>query len=155
MDIYDFTKISIDPKTNLYDFTQLTHKSNPGVQLIQYTVQSGEEMRLDLICESIYNNMDNMDVLLSCNYIDNPLNIKEGSIIYYPDAGNVDLFRYSEPQATDVVNKLVNPTKTSRSDASRQKYVEENYSIPPVVLESPIEQVTTRGNSLVIGAGLF
>lgn len=154
MEIYDFTKIKVDPKTSLFDFTQLTHQNDNRPTLRPYMVQQGEEMRIDLVCKSIYNNMDNIDVILYCNHIDNPLNILEGAIIFYPDQKDVAKFRYEEQQES-TTQKLLNPSKTTRRDPSRESFVEQNYSIPPTVLPSYTPQVKIDGNNLVIGAGLF
>ena len=155
MEIYDLDKIQIDPKTNLYDLTQLTHQHTPFPTLIPYTVKNGEEMRIDLVCKSIYNTTNNIDVLLYCNFIDNPLNILEGSVIYYPVEKDIDKFRYEEQQAQNKLDQLVNTSKLSKIDPNRQKYVDEDYSLPPTTLPSPTDQVKIDGNSLLIGSGLF
>ena len=91
MKIYDLN--NIDKVDGFYDLTQLTFRYDVGVSLSQYTVQKGEEMRMDLVCESIYNNTDYIDILCSINNIDNPLNIREGQIIIYPTS-NLDVLRY-------------------------------------------------------------
>ena len=155
MEIYDFDKIKIDPKTNLYDFTQLTHQHTPAPKLIPYVVKNGEEMRIDLVCESIYNTTDNIDVLLYCNFIDNPLNILEGSTIYYPIERDIERFRFEEQQNQNTISELVNSSRTSKTDPNRQKYVDQNYSLPPTTLPAPTDQVRIDGNNLLIGAGLF
>jgi len=155
MEIYDFTKVSIDPKTNLFDFTQLTHQNDTRPTLKSYTVQQGEEMRIDLVCQSIYNNMQNIDVILYCNHIDNPLNILEGATIFYPEPKDINLFRYQEQQQDSITQQLINPSKTTRKDPNRELFVDQGYSIPPTVLPSYTPQVKIDGNNLVIGAGLF
>ncbi len=60
---------------NLFDLTTATFKfSWVDAQYTQYKVKKGEEMRIDLICNSIYGNVDNIDILLNVNNISNPLN---------------------------------------------------------------------------------
>ena len=52
-----------------------------------YTVQTGEEMRIDLVMMSIYNDpyvLKDTDIILFLNDIDNPLNINVGDVIRYP-----------------------------------------------------------------------
>jgi galactitol-specific phosphotransferase system IIB component len=57
-----------------------------------------QEMRIDLVLISMYgeipNAMDAVDIILAINGIDNPLNIKAGMILIYPNnIDNIDDFR--------------------------------------------------------------
>ena len=100
--------------------------------------------------------LGNIDVLLALSDIDNPLNIKEGTIIRYPELGQFELFRLriNEDQAkikNAVGQKLAVPNKTTRKDKSRGSYLESDYSLPPVVLETPKEPVRIEDNNFSIG----
>ena len=77
MKIYDIDNLKKDDTGN-YDLSQLTFKHRNDVEMYSYVVQQGEEMRIDLISESIYGSIEYVDILMHINYIDNPLNIKEG-----------------------------------------------------------------------------
>ena len=78
MKIYDIDTLEKDDSGN-YNLTQLTYQSDFNiVNYQQYEVQKGEEMRIDLVCQSIYGSLDYIDIILNANNIDNPLNIKEG-----------------------------------------------------------------------------
>ena len=134
MKIYDIENIKKNDK-GIYDLTQLTFKYRNDVQLFTYTVQQGEEMRIDLVSESIYGSVEYVDLIMSINYIDNPLNIKEGVILLYPDPSKIDLFRIVEEKKQNVQNKIVNTNKTTRKDKNRENYLTQGYSLPPVVLE--------------------
>lgn len=155
MDIYDLNQVTRTDVNSFYDLTDLSHRYDTTIQLFPHTVLEHEEMRIDLICSSIYGNITDTDVLLYCNFIDNPLNIKAGSTIYYPAAANISLIRYKEQPTNTQVAQVINPSKSTRTDPSRDQYVNDNYSLPPVLLDKPIEQVTIKGNNLVIGNGLF
>ena len=150
MKIYDLN--NIDKVDGLYDLTQLTFRYDVGVPLSQYTVQKGEEMRMDLVCESIYNNTDYIDILCSINNIDNPLNIREGQIIVYPTS-NLDALRYSEPE-TEEINLISNSNKTTRKDTNRKKYLENNLALPPTTLKKRTNQFNIDGENIILGRGL-
>jgi len=139
---------------------------NPSIndELGTYIVGRDDEMRIDLIFMNIYElepnevgiYLGNVDVLLALSDIDNPLNIKEGTIIRYPELGQFDLFRLriNEDQAkikNAVGQKLAVPNKTTRKDKSRGSYLESDYSLPPVVLETPKEPVRIEDNNFSIG----
>ncbi len=139
---------------------------NPSIndELGTYVVGRDDEMRIDLILMNIYElepnevgiYLGNIDVLLALSDIDNPLNIKEGTIIRYPELGQFELFRLriNEDQAkikNAVGQKLAVPNKTTRKDKSRGSYLESDYSLPPVVLETPKEPVRIEDNNFSIG----
>jgi hypothetical protein len=152
MDIYDLTTLGKDINGN-YDLTQITFQLQT-VSYEQYEVQSGEEMRIDLICESIYGNTDYVDILLNVNNIDNPLNIQEGALITYP-VNNIDTLRYSGVDKTSDISTLANSNKSTRKDSNRKQYVENNLSLPPTILDQTTNQFDISGNNIVLGDGLF
>jgi hypothetical protein len=123
-----------------------------------YIVQQGEEMRIDLVMMSIYDDvysLKNIDVLLFINNIDNPLNIMVGDIIYHPPLEALDSYRYSfEPSSRageNVRKALAVPNKTTNKDGNRRKFVENGYSLPPVVLDESKPPVRVEGDKIVIG----
>jgi hypothetical protein len=139
---------------------------NPTIdnELGTYVVGRDDEMRIDLIFKNIYElesnevgvYLGNIDVLLTLNNIDNPLNIKEGTVIKYPQLGQFDLFRLviDENQSkikNAVGQKLAVPNKTTRKDKARGSYLASDYSLPPVVLEAPREPVRIEDDVFSIG----
>jgi hypothetical protein len=156
MNIYDIDQIKPNVTNGTfsfvtYDLTQLTFQSRNDVELYQYEVQLGETMRIDLVCESIYGSVDYIDIIMHVNYIDNPLNIKAGTILFYPDISNVALYRIVEEQKQNVQNQLINTNKTTRKDSNRGKYIQQGYSLPPVILDKPASSVRIEGNNIVVG----
>jgi len=156
MKIDDIDKLKRSSNDNLYDLTKLTFRSTfDGLNFGEYKIQKGEEMRIDLICQSIYGNIDYIDIILNINNISNPLNVKEGTIIIYPTADSITELRIKDSKSNNIQISLSSGNKASTPDPSRQKYVEENYSLPPTIMDKPTEQVTVSGDTIKIGNGLF
>lgn len=153
MKIYDIDQLKKDSSGN-YDLTQPTFQftqTSYGV----YTVQRGEEMRMDLVCESIYNDVDHIDILCNINNIDNPLNIKEGQqIIYVVDKNSIGNMRYSDIETQDI-KSLGNSNKSTRKDSNRKKYIDDKLSLPPTILEKRVDQFNVDNGRIVLGANLF
>jgi hypothetical protein len=157
MDIVSLLELkynALSKKFNLY-YPQLAF-SKEG--LATYIVQSGEEMRIDLVVMSIYDNpyaLKDTDVILFLNGIDNPLNINVGDEIYYPELESLKSYRYYFDTASrageDVRKQLASPNKTAKPDPARRKFVENGYSLPPVVLDEAKPPVRLEGDKIVIG----
>ncbi len=128
------------------------------IMLFTYTVQKFEEMRIDLVMKSIYaesyNFMD-LDVILYINGIDNPLNISEGDSILYPSQSELVEFRYYErgnfTENKKISEKLGIPNKTTRKDENRENFVNNGYSLPPVVLAESKQPVRITSDKIIIG----
>ncbi len=133
--------------------------SNENIGLEQYVVQKGEEMRLDLVVQSIYgeytSSYKDVDVLMYINGIDNPLNIREGMVILYPNEAELDSFRYAVEEA-EKTNKSVKErlgvlNQTTRKDENRKKFLESQYSLPPTVLRESRPGVIVTPTEILIG----
>jgi hypothetical protein len=155
MRIYDIDKLIKFEDDMFYDVSKLTFQETGEVGYLEYKIQKGEEMRIDLVCKSIYNNVDYVDILLSVNRITNPLNIKEGVVILYPPLKEITNLRYVEEDEVIVQEQLANPNKATKADPNRKKYVEENYSLPPTVLNTPTNPIQIDGDNIKVGKGLF
>lgn len=159
MKIKSLDDIKFNTDKQLYNLfvPQLIFLDN--ISYFPYQVQKTEDMRMDLIMLSMYNDdssvLKDMDIILFINGIDNPLNVKEGMTLFYVDSNNFDTFRtYIENKSDnskDVTQKLSAPNKTTRKDDSRKKYIESGYSLPPVVLDKPQQSVRLSGNNILIG----
>lgn len=152
MNIYDIDNLK---KSNgEYDLFTRTYKYVfNGVRYSEYRVQKGEEMRIDLVCQSIYGNIDYIDIILNANNISNPLNIKEGSLIRYPNQSDIEILRFKEKSPKEESKVLSNPNKATKIDLSRQKFTELG-SVPPNIVQLP-DQVSTKGGLLKVGNNLF
>jgi hypothetical protein len=132
----------VEINDSLYDFFQPTFQMMPNHNIIESTVLPENEMRIDLVTNSIYNTTEYLDFLLSFNDIDNPLNIMEGDIIFHTDFQNIENFRVKTSQNTNARNTLLNANKVTKIDPSRQAFVEQDYSLPPTFNETPQPSIT-------------
>lgn len=135
------------------------------IRYLDYVVPKYQDMRIDLIFRDMYgfdgvisvDSLKDIDVILYINNIDNALNIKEGMVLKYPNSIEaLSSFRVEEEQQDnfdkkEVTEKLVFPNKSTRKDKSREKFKEDGYSIPPVVLSSPKPPVTIDNGQFSIG----
>lgn len=155
MKIYDLDSLKKDEFGN-YDLSQITFKLvlSGEIRYSYYEVKRGEEMRMDLVCNSIYGNTNYIDILCNVNNIDNPLNIKEGSVIIFP-INDIDILRNSSSNTSDINKVLSNTNKASRIDSNRQKYFENNLSLPPTILEESTNQFDIDSQDIILGKGLF
>jgi hypothetical protein len=157
--------IKLNPNTGLYNLFTPTFVFNTSVKLNEYTVNESEEMRIDLVFSNMYsiemsmmsNYYQDIDVILYINNIDNPVNIKEGMILNYPEVDSIYKFRYIAPTTINDVSIIKQlgtpnlPNKTTRKDTSRQNYIENDYSLSPVVLDTPREPVRIENGRFSIG----
>ena len=152
MIIYDLD--NINKVDEFYDLTQLTFNFTTEQPFGRYVVQTGEEMRIDLVCQSIYGNTDFVDLLCSLNNIDNPLNVRVDQEIIYP-IDNFEIYRYSEPNSDDTLTILANSNKLSRKDPNRKEYLENNLALPPTILKKRTNQFNIDSKNIILGRGLF
>jgi len=152
MKLYDLDKLIRDKKQdNLYNLFDPTFKMVKGYKLTQYVVSPEDEMRIDLISKSMYGDINQCDFILDVNDIDNPLNIMVGDILIYPEFATIGEYRIQVVDNNNARALLLNANKSSRKDDARKKYVEENYSLPPTYLETPVASVRIENNQIVIG----
>ena len=159
MNIEYFERVKYSKNLKRYTIEAPAFIYDKNVTLNQYTVQKGEEMRLDLVIKSIYDDdyyYMAADVLLYINGIDNPLNIKEGQVILYPSFDDSDAFRYSNLAAKSdtgrgVQQTMAVPNKTTRVDSNRSKFLSENYSLPPVLLKKSDPPVKLSDTKFIVG----
>lgn len=157
--------IKLNPNTGLYNLFAPTFIFNTSIKLNQYTITKDEEMRIDLVFANMYSiemsvmsdYLEDVDVILYINNIDNPLNIKEGMVLDYPSIDDIYKFRYvpttniNDSSITKQLGTPNLPNKTTRRDTSRQNYIENDYSLSPVVLDTPREPVRIENGRFSIG----
>ena len=152
MKIYDLDISKRDENQNkLYDLIEPTFKSNIKIPLSTYIVPPEEEMRIDLICNSIYNNPDYCDFILNLNDIDNPLNILSGDTILFVDVSAISSYRINTGGDKDNRKQLLNTNKISKKDSNRKKYIDENYSLPPTYSQTLNNPVQIESGQISIG----
>jgi hypothetical protein len=138
-----------------WDLTQITFEFPSNIRLYTYIVKKDEEMRIDLVCKSIYGKLDHIDIICNLNNIDNQLNIKAGERLLYPNEFDINTLKFTEQENNKIINEVTNTDKSNRIDKNRKKYLLNNQSLPPTLLDKPIEQVDIDNGNFTIGGGLF
>lgn len=158
MKIRSLDDIKFDTDKQLYNLFVPQLATINDIPLFSYEVQKQEDMRIDLVMMSMYNDpstLENMDIIFYINNIDNPLNIVEGMVLFYPDPKDFDTYRiYLSDKSSvgqDIKQQLVVPNKTTRKDDSRKKYIDQGYSLPPVVLDKSQPPVRLQDGKILIG----
>jgi len=152
MILYDIKRLVRDVRQdNLYNLFEPTFKSREGFEMQRYLVTKSDEMRMDVICNEIYGSTDEVDVLLSINEIDNPLNVKEGDVIMFVTYETLQEYRVETIDNKEATNKLLNANKSTRKDSNRQNYVESGLVLTPTVKEVPQPPVRVEDTKIVIG----
>jgi hypothetical protein len=155
LDLFDLVPPSMVYIPHVDDFPD-------AIKLSEFKVERVHEMRIDLLFSDLYGlnpnevglYLENIDIICSINNIDNPLNLREGTIIKYPPIEDFDKFRANGDtfiKRNDKSNKILVPNKSTRRDNNRQNFVENGYSLPPVVLDRPRAPVRIEGRKFSIG----
>ena len=146
----------------IYDLFKSNFLIDPSINLNEYVVGIEDEMRIDIVMSNIYGisiedtgtYLKEIDIILHINGINNPLNIKRGMIIKYPNFAEIFNFRVQEEDvdvANSVKKRLSFPNKKTRKDKSRQEFIDNGYSLPPTVLKTPKDPVRIEDGKFVIG----
>lgn len=147
----------------LYNLFEPNFNAREDLPLNEYEVKKGEEMRIDLIFQSMYQiepeflqyDLDKVDIILNINQIDNPLNIIEGMILKYPSKDELDNYRVVDDPFkvanNNLTNKLVVPNVSRKIDSKRKQYVDNGYSFPPTVSKQPRDPVVVEGGQFFVG----
>jgi len=167
MDIYSLqNQVKFDSNQNLYNLFEPSFVFRNDINMQEYIVSEDDEMRIDIIFKNMYNiditilsnYLKNIDIILFINNIDNPLNIKKGMILNYPiSSDDFDSFRYSVSETSssnDITFQLATLNiidKTTKLDKTRKDYIDNNYSLSPVILSSPRESVRIENGNFIIG----
>jgi len=156
MDIEYFNLVKYSNDLKRYALETPSHVYSNYI-LEEYTVQDHEEMRFDLIIESIYETnlyYEYLDVILYVNNIDNPLNVLTGQKILYPRKEDLDSYRM-EIQKTEILgdnnkNMNGNHTKVNRVDKNRADFINNNYTLNPVQSPDNQKSIKIENNNVVI-----
>jgi hypothetical protein len=159
MDIYSLSQLNYNQTTQLFNIYYPQFFYTRKETLNKYIVQRGEEMRIDLVMLSMYNEdtlvLPSIDVILFINGIDNPLNIFVGDVLYYPpqEALNSYRFVFNQDSKTgqNIRKALSVPNKTTKIDKNRKKFIDDGFVLPPVVLDETKPPVRLEGGKIVIG----
>ena len=160
MDIKSLNELNYNADKDMYNLYSPSFLKLPDgfYNFDYYIVSKEEEMRIDLIMKSIYGNNSytpDLDVMLYLNDIDNPLNIKEGDILYYIDSSKFGDYRYypieTDSEDTKIIEQLSIQNKTTRVDSNRENFIKNGFALPPVVSKQNKIPVTVQNGKIVAG----
>lgn len=160
MNLKSLKNTKYDPISMTYNIQDPSFFNNINIDLFEYTIQQGETMRPDLIMMSMYKTQDtfeNWDVILYINGIENPINVKEGMDLLYPEKSKLDSFRYIlrggdiSNDKEDLNQELSRVDKSTRKDKNREAYTKKDYQSPPVVSNNPTPPVRVVDGNITIG----
>ena len=160
MNIKSLNTSKFDSVSKTYNIQDPSFFNNLNVELTEYEIQQGETMRPDLIMKSIYKSslyFSDWDVICYINGIENPLNVKAGMTLLYPNSSELEKFRYAirggeiSNVEEDTSQELSKVNKTTKKDNKREEFVKGNYKLPPVVKNKPEPSVKVIDGNITIG----
>lgn len=158
MNFKQIDKLKYNKATGLFNINQPVFFFVGSVALLPYIVEKEEEMRMDLVSNSIYGTTEHVFFLCRLNNIINPLNIKEGTMILHVEQNSIAAF--TPPDNTlieEVKQTLVNISKKKRVDTKREKYKRGEFSevsLPPNYNSKDTDNITIEDDgNLTIGPG--
>lgn len=150
MKLHDITSLKRNQsQSDLYDLSEPTFNFT-STRYFERTILPEEEMRIDLVSYNLYGSTDYADILLRVNEIINPLNIKSGDVIIYPDASSLLSFRVTPPNPAAERATLLNSTRANIKDPRRTQFLENNIRTAPTVLQVPQSPIQINNDSIVI-----
>lgn len=150
--------LSRDNPTDLYDLTKInfTLSSLSNINVGSYIVPEYEEMRMDLICTSIYGDTNHVDFLCSLNNIKNPLSVKRGNVLIYVEKDQISLFKLTDVNNDEVRKIISNKRKRTKVDPNRTKYLnEKSHSLPPNMTRTNYRPIKHQDGRVHIGGNIF
>lgn len=151
MEIEELNNLPRDPNQGgLYDIFVTTFVDNISVRIFGWLVPKECEMRIDLVCNSLYKNTKHVGILMALNNIQNPLSIKEGDIILYVNEKDIDKFKQGKINSDKVRTDLVNANKGNKKDPARiefQKNKKQNDALPPTIKKNSSPNVIVNPNT--------
>jgi hypothetical protein len=164
MDIQSLSSqyLKFDNELEIFNIISPNFFFRNDIRLNEFEVTIDNEMRIDLIFQSMYDLepnqvylLEDVDIILFINNISNPLNIKSGMVLSYPSLEDIGKFRLEpsklEEEKVSIKERLVVPNKSTKKDKDREKFKENNYLLPPVVLDTPRPPVRINGGKFSIG----
>lgn len=150
MNLHDISSLKRnESQGNLYDLSEPTFSSTT-TRYYEKTILPEEDMRIDLVSFNLYGSVDYVDILLRINEIINPLNIRSGDTIIYPEVNNLQIFRVTPPTPPAERATLLNGSRANIRDPRRQEFLDNNIRTAPTVLQVPQSPIQINNDSIVI-----
>ena len=149
-----------DNNETLYDISEISFTYNKVVidrSSINYRTTEDDEMRLDLVCDKIYNDVNQIDFFCNLNNIKNPLIIKKDLDLIYVPLDSLAAFAPERSENSDKVRRIIsNKRKATNIDPNRSQFLEDkSQSLPPSITKKDYNPVKYRDGKISIGGGIF
>jgi hypothetical protein len=121
MDIKSLENLTKNGKT--YELATTVLGKNKNYAIYSFICEPRHNMRIDLVCEDIYNNTDSIDILMTLNGIYNPLVIQDGDEIFFIEDLDLNVVRDDTRLQDAIIEKLkgANKGKQFKTDKNRIK----------------------------------
>jgi hypothetical protein len=150
MRVFDLDNLTRDDNQDgLYNLIEQTFVMR-DLPYLTTVVTKEQEMRIDLISQHLYGDVDHADLILNLNNIDLPINVKQGDTIFYISSDLIDNYRIKVDETTNKRKLLLSPDKANVKDPNRKSFVENDYQLPPTFLNTPENPVTSTGNRIIV-----
>jgi len=142
-------------QSGLYDLFTTTFVDNKSILVYGYKVQRGQEMRIDNICQSLYNNINHLSFLLQINNIQNPLTIKAGDLLFYVREEDIPAFKADPAEASKFRDRVINKAisdKKQQIDKTRKDYVNKRKAVdalPPNIKQTADSPLTISADGII------
>lgn len=145
----------VDLMNYIYDYASINQSD---IVVSSYITQKEDEMRIDLISQKLLGSTDYVDFLLGFNYIINPLNITQGTLMRYLTVDEILRFLKSVENEEEIRERFINVAKRKTPDPKRKQFLEEQKAkapLPPTVTQREFEGVRYENGQIIIGDGIF
>jgi len=129
--------------------------NNINVVLIPFTCTNRHNMRIDLVCYDIYENINYIDMICNINGIMNVFNIKSNDIIYYIEEDDIINMISDDTVMENIRNTIINANKSKdyKLDKNRLNDVinrntnenNKNYLPPNILPSNSSNQIIENG----------
>lgn len=157
-------ELQLDTTTGLYNLFITTYNGNT-VDLNVFICDRKHNMRLDLVCNDIYNTTRFVGTLCQLNNILNPFSISEGDVLFYcTDIDAEGLLNVPEIIRQSGIDQLLSQVKSDLISALKKRQKDPNVksianrnvdNIPPSVLPNNSPQIVVDNNKIKIAPTLF
>lgn len=160
MDLKNLETLKRENNATLYDLSEITflyNKVEKDRNSILYTTTEDDDMRLDLICDKLFGDVNQIDFLCNLNNIKNPLLVKSNLDILYVPLSSLPAFVPEDSENNAMVRRTIsNKRKASVIDPKRIKFLEDkSQSLPPTITKKDYNPVKYKDGKISIGGGLF
>lgn len=137
----------------VFDYITTIISNNNNIQLYSFPLTDRHNGRIDLVALDIYNNIKNIDILVTLNSIINTHTIEEGNIIFYIEDVDVDVVRKNDNIKNDIKEAIskANKGKEQRIDSNRQKDKTNQKNIEKAKILLPPQ--ISKGDNIIVENG--